>query len=81
VLEVCDRVNLLQDGRITLDKRSSETSAQELTDLVVAVEPDEVQAVTASRAAALMASTIALTPRPRAVRPSGRGIDMPPIMP
>jgi ABC-type sugar transport system ATPase subunit len=36
VLEVCDRVNLLQDGRITLDKRSSETSAQELTDLVVA---------------------------------------------
>ena len=30
------RVNLLQDGRITLDKRSSETSAQELTDLVVA---------------------------------------------
>ena len=36
VLEVCDRVNLLQDGRITLDKPSSETSAQELTDLVVA---------------------------------------------
>ena len=36
VLEVCDRVNLLQGGRITLDKLSSETSAQELTDLVVA---------------------------------------------
>jgi ABC-type sugar transport system ATPase subunit len=36
VLEVCDRVNLLQGGRITLDKFSSETSAQELTDLVVA---------------------------------------------
>jgi ABC-type sugar transport system ATPase subunit len=36
VLEVCDRVNLIQGGRITLDKRSSETSAQELTDLVVA---------------------------------------------
>ena len=36
VLEVCDRVNLIQDGRITLDKRSDETSAQELTDLVVA---------------------------------------------
>ena len=36
VLEVCDRVNLLQDGRITLDKRSQDTSAQELTDLVVA---------------------------------------------
>jgi simple sugar transport system ATP-binding protein len=36
VLEVCDRVNLIQGGRITLDKYSSETSAQELTDLVVA---------------------------------------------
>jgi simple sugar transport system ATP-binding protein len=36
VLEVCDRVNLLQGGRITLDKLSAETSAQELTDRVVA---------------------------------------------
>ena len=36
VLEVCDRVNLLQGGRITLDKLSPDTSAQELTDLVVA---------------------------------------------
>ncbi len=36
VLEVCDRVNLIQGGQITLDKYSSETSAQELTDLVVA---------------------------------------------
>ena len=36
VLEVCDRVNLIQGGMITLDKLSSETSAQELTDLVVA---------------------------------------------
>ena len=29
-------MNLIQGGRITLDKYSSETSAQELTDLVVA---------------------------------------------
>ena len=36
VLEVCDRVNLIQGGRITLDKRSDETSADELTDMVVA---------------------------------------------
>ena len=36
VLQVCDRVNMIQDGQITLDKRSDETSAQELTDLVVA---------------------------------------------
>jgi ABC-type sugar transport system ATPase subunit len=36
VLEVCDRVNLIQDGKITLDKRSDETSADELTEMVVA---------------------------------------------
>jgi simple sugar transport system ATP-binding protein len=36
VLEVCDRVNLIQDGRITLDKKSDETSAEELTEIVVA---------------------------------------------
>ena len=36
VLEVCDRVNLIQGGQITLDKRSDETSADELTDMVVA---------------------------------------------
>jgi simple sugar transport system ATP-binding protein len=36
VLEVCDRVNLLQQGRITFDKRSSDTSVVELTDMVVA---------------------------------------------
>ena len=29
-------MNLLQGGKITLDKRSQDTSAQELTDLVVA---------------------------------------------
>jgi simple sugar transport system ATP-binding protein len=36
VLEVCDRVNLLQHGEIVLDKYASETSAAELTDMVVA---------------------------------------------
>jgi simple sugar transport system ATP-binding protein len=36
VLDVCDRVNLLQHGAIAFDKRTSETSLQELTDLVVA---------------------------------------------
>jgi ABC-type sugar transport system ATPase subunit len=34
VLEVCDRVNLLQHGRITLDRLSSETSSEELTEIV-----------------------------------------------
>ena len=35
VLEVCDRVNLLQHGEITYDKPSDQTSAEELTELVV----------------------------------------------
>ena len=35
VIEVCDRINMIQGGRITLDKPTSETSADELTDLVV----------------------------------------------
>jgi simple sugar transport system ATP-binding protein len=35
VLEVCDRVNLLQQGRITYDKAAGETSLEELTELVV----------------------------------------------
>ncbi|HEX4062408.1 MAG TPA: ATP-binding cassette domain-containing protein [Streptosporangiaceae bacterium] len=36
VLEVCDRVNLIQEGKITLDKRAEETSVEELTNMVVA---------------------------------------------
>ncbi|HEY7143209.1 MAG TPA: ATP-binding cassette domain-containing protein [Streptosporangiaceae bacterium] len=36
VLEVCDRVNLLQHGEITFDRASKDTSVQELTELVVA---------------------------------------------
>jgi len=34
VLDVCDRVNLLQHGEITLNKKVSETSVEELLDLV-----------------------------------------------
>jgi simple sugar transport system ATP-binding protein len=36
VLEVCDRVNLLQHGRIAYDKPADQTSVEELTELVVA---------------------------------------------
>jgi ABC-type sugar transport system ATPase subunit len=36
VLEVCDRVNLIQGGQITMDKPTAQTSAEELTDMVVA---------------------------------------------
>jgi len=36
VLEVCDRINLIQHGEITFDKRSADTSVTELTEIVVA---------------------------------------------
>jgi simple sugar transport system ATP-binding protein len=35
VFEVCDRLNILQQGEITVDKPTSEISAAELTDLMV----------------------------------------------
>jgi simple sugar transport system ATP-binding protein len=35
ILQVCDRVNLLQHGEITLDQPASETSVDELTGIVV----------------------------------------------
>ena len=35
VLEICDRVNLLQHGEITFDKPAAETSVQELNDIVI----------------------------------------------
>ena len=36
VLEVCDRVNLLQGGKITYDKYARDTSVEALTEMVVA---------------------------------------------
>ena len=35
VLAACDRVNLIQDGVIGLDKPTAETSVEELTEIVV----------------------------------------------
>ncbi|HXR28966.1 MAG TPA: ATP-binding cassette domain-containing protein [Solirubrobacteraceae bacterium] len=35
VLATCDRVNLIQDGTIALDKPTAETSVEELTEIVV----------------------------------------------
>jgi simple sugar transport system ATP-binding protein len=35
VLESCDRVNMITDGVIALDKPTSETSVEELTEIVV----------------------------------------------
>jgi ABC-type phosphate/phosphonate transport system ATPase subunit len=36
VLEIADRVNLLQQGEITFDKPAEDTSVQELNDIVIA---------------------------------------------
>jgi simple sugar transport system ATP-binding protein len=47
VVEICDRVNLLQHGRITFDKPVGETSVEELTELVAA----EYRAAKRARAA------------------------------
>ncbi|MGE5292379.1 MAG: ATP-binding cassette domain-containing protein [Micromonosporaceae bacterium] len=44
VLEICDRVNLLQHGMITLDKPSAETSVQELNDIVITEYRDALKA-------------------------------------
>jgi len=35
VLQACDRVSMIQDGVIALDKPTAETSVEELTDIVV----------------------------------------------
>jgi simple sugar transport system ATP-binding protein len=35
VFEACDRVSMIQDGAITLDKPTAETSVEELTEIVV----------------------------------------------
>jgi simple sugar transport system ATP-binding protein len=35
VLEICDRVNLLQHGEITVDKLAKDTSVQELNEIVI----------------------------------------------
>ena len=48
VLEMCDRVNLLRNGRIMLDKRTDETSVEELTEIVAAEYRQPPQAPTPS---------------------------------
>ena len=35
IFDVCDRINLIENGVITFDKKTSETSVAELTDMVV----------------------------------------------
>ncbi len=52
VLATCDRVNLIQDGVIGLDKPTSETSVEELTEIVVEEYRRARQAAIAEQAAA-----------------------------
>ena len=35
IFDVCDRINLIQEGAVTFDRRTDATSVQELTDIVV----------------------------------------------
>jgi ABC-type sugar transport system ATPase subunit len=35
IFDFCDRINLLQNGQITFDQRTENTSVEELTSLVV----------------------------------------------
>ena len=35
VLEVCDRINMLQHGAITFDKRTADTSLEELNEIIM----------------------------------------------
>jgi simple sugar transport system ATP-binding protein len=51
VLQICDRVNLLQDGAITFDKPTAETSLEELNEIVVEEYRRARQAVLAEEAA------------------------------
>jgi ABC-type sugar transport system ATPase subunit len=55
VLTACDRVNLIQDGVIALDKPTAETSVQELTDIVVEEYRRARQAAQAGNGAAPLA--------------------------
>jgi len=63
VLATCDRVNLIQDGEIALDKPTSETSVEELTEIVV-------EEYRRAREAAIAEDTAAAAARAAAPKPS-----------
>jgi simple sugar transport system ATP-binding protein len=43
IFELCDRINVVQQGRVTLDKRIEETSLNELTEFMVSSYRQQVQ--------------------------------------
>ena len=65
VMDVCDRVNLLQHGEITFDRRTAQTSVAELLELVHAeyriglVNPPRIAMNSLSRRQALAAAALA----------------------
>ncbi|MHB1973256.1 MAG: hypothetical protein ACYCR4_03075, partial [Acidimicrobiales bacterium] len=44
LFELCDRVNVFQQGRVTFDRRVEETSLEELTELMVSEYRRQVMA-------------------------------------
>ncbi len=43
IFELCDRINILEQGRITLDKRTSDTSLAELTEFMVSSYRQQIE--------------------------------------
>jgi simple sugar transport system ATP-binding protein len=48
LFELCDRVNVMQGGRITIDKLTKDTSLEQLTELMVSSYRRQIQEATAS---------------------------------
>jgi energy-coupling factor transporter ATP-binding protein EcfA2 len=65
LFQLCDRVNVMQGGRITIDRYIKDTSLEELTEVMVSSYRSQIQDVAASAPA--------IGPRaPRPVRPERR---------
>ena len=45
LFELCDRINVMQGGRITIDKQVHETSLEDLTELMVSSYRREIEAI------------------------------------
>jgi ABC-type sugar transport system ATPase subunit len=43
LFELCDRVNVMQGGRITINQRTQDTSLEELTELMVSSYRSQLQ--------------------------------------
>ena len=71
VLTACDRVNLIQDGVISLDKPTSETSVEELTEIVVEEYRRARQEAQVGDGAATPPPPLRRPSKPRRDRPRG----------